>query len=864
MCCDATRTQAAAVVYIPSMPVHTNSNIWHPASPEGPDQAQADSEDGDDGHSRGCRGPVAQRIEHPYLTGICSLRVLIDVLCTKQSIALPCDSDGNHLPLGTPPPPQAVTQKGDWTPFKSEAQFMVAELLYHRAEVSAGNVDRLMDIWARSSVEANKAAPFESHKHMLATINTSKFGDVSWQCLVTGFSGNWKRTSFKVWYPNMLANPDFAGNFDLRPYININTHGQRNIAWQHSDDIFTSDNSTKGSMYCPIILGSDKTTVLVAMGQVEYHPLYLSIGNPHNTIHHAHWNTVTPIAFLAIPKGDRNSDDNSEFCTFKCQLYHVSVAAILSTLRPSMETPVVHQCPDGHFRHVIYNLVAFIADYLEQVLLTGIVQGWCPKCTAMSGNLEAYAGCRTPMLTDELIHLLMNSTGENGTHTHRDKPFTLDFPHADIYEMISPDLLHQVIKGTFKDHLVTWICAILNDIDRRIVAVPPFPQLCQFPQGRRFKQWTGDNSKALIKMYLPTIVGYVPEDMVQCMSAFLDACYIAHHQDINNNTLNDFKATLGRFMNLCEVFCTSGVRPTGFALPRQHSLVHYCCQVKDFGTPGGLCSSITESCHIMAVKKPWHCSNCFEALGQMLKINQCLDKISAQHSRYIELGPDGNDSNSEDEGAVKGDVVMGYVILAQKHAARKYPQDINSLSLHINKPNLHFLTQVALAQQLNIDVDDVPPINSTISVFHLAVATFHAPSDPSGTCGMRRERIQSTPSWRGHGPRRDCTFIVEDDDKSRMRGLGVVRVFLFSFEYDNTHYPFAFVEWFKKVGLDPMTGMWVVRPDIVCGRQEHSVVHLDAFLRAAHLILVFGAYKLPHDFHFTFSLNAFDVYYINK
>ena len=56
-------------------------------------------------------------------------------------------------------------------------------------------------------------------------------------------------------------------------------------------------------MYCPIILGSDKSTVSVAMGQVEYHPLYLSIGNPHNSIRRAHCNTVTPIGFLAIPKG---------------------------------------------------------------------------------------------------------------------------------------------------------------------------------------------------------------------------------------------------------------------------------------------------------------------------------------------------------------------------------------------------------------------------------------------------------------------------------------------------------------------------------------------------------------------------------
>jgi len=55
-------------------------------------------------------------------------------------------------------------------------------------------------------------------------------------------------------------------------------------------------------MYCPIILGSDKTTVSVAAGHVEYHPLYLSIGNPHNAVRHAHWNMVIPIAFLAIPK----------------------------------------------------------------------------------------------------------------------------------------------------------------------------------------------------------------------------------------------------------------------------------------------------------------------------------------------------------------------------------------------------------------------------------------------------------------------------------------------------------------------------------------------------------------------------------
>ena len=36
------------------------------------------------------------------------------------------------------------------------------------------------------------------------------------------------------------------------------------------------------------------------------------------------------------------------------------------------------------------------------------------------------------------------------------QPFTSYFPRSDN-QMISQDLLHQVIKGTFKDHLVTWV-----------------------------------------------------------------------------------------------------------------------------------------------------------------------------------------------------------------------------------------------------------------------------------------------------------------------------------------------------------------------------------------------------------------------
>jgi hypothetical protein len=58
------------------------------------------------------------------------------------------------------------------------------------------------------------------------------------------------------------------------------------------DRIYHDDPATEGEMYTPIFFGSDKMTVAVATGNVEYHPGYISIGNPHNNMRRAHRDTV--------------------------------------------------------------------------------------------------------------------------------------------------------------------------------------------------------------------------------------------------------------------------------------------------------------------------------------------------------------------------------------------------------------------------------------------------------------------------------------------------------------------------------------------------------------------------------------------
>jgi hypothetical protein len=67
-------------------------------------------------------------------------------------------------------------------------------------------------------------------------------------------------------------------------------------------------------------------------------------------------------------------------------------------------------------------------------------------------------------------------------------------------------------------------------------------------------------------------------------------------------------------------------------------MTHYATNIRRFGAPNGLCSSITESKHIKAVKEPWRRSSRYEALGQMLLTNQRIDKLSALWVDYAQRG----------------------------------------------------------------------------------------------------------------------------------------------------------------------------------------------------------------------------------
>jgi len=168
------------------------------------------------------------------------------------------------------------------------------------------------------------------------------------------------------------------------------------------------------------------------------------------------------------------------------------------------------------------------------------------------------------------------------------------------------------------------------------------------------------------QVFVMALEGFVPINITKTLMAFLDFCYIACQDALTDDSLDALDSALRRFhhhrkifqenrkifqenrkifqenrkifQENRKIFQETGVLPTGFSLPRQHLLTHYHHHIKKFGAPNGLSSSITESKHITAVKKPWRQSCRYEALGQMLTINTWNDKLAAARIDFLSRG----------------------------------------------------------------------------------------------------------------------------------------------------------------------------------------------------------------------------------
>ncbi|KAL7278117.1 hypothetical protein ACG7TL_008088 [Trametes sanguinea] len=102
----------------------------------------------------------------------------------------PCNAEGITLPPNSPPPPTPAARADDWSPYADRAAFELADLLYRKEQMSAGNIDALLQIWAATLVPHGAPPPFASQADMYNTIDRTALGDVQWESFTLSHSND--------------------------------------------------------------------------------------------------------------------------------------------------------------------------------------------------------------------------------------------------------------------------------------------------------------------------------------------------------------------------------------------------------------------------------------------------------------------------------------------------------------------------------------------------------------------------------------------------------------------------------------------------------------------------------------------------
>ena len=154
-----------------------------------------------------------------------------------------CDQNGVNIAADSPPPSrESDCEPNDWMPYAGQVEFGLADFFYSRNQMSASDIDTVLNIWSASATAYDESAPFQNHKHVYDTIDATPLGDIPWENFSLQFNGNkpegevpsWMDANYDVWHHdahqlvhNIISNPDFENGFDYTPYQEHDDHESR-------------------------------------------------------------------------------------------------------------------------------------------------------------------------------------------------------------------------------------------------------------------------------------------------------------------------------------------------------------------------------------------------------------------------------------------------------------------------------------------------------------------------------------------------------------------------------------------------------------------------------------------------------------
>jgi hypothetical protein len=415
-------------------------------------------------------------------------------------------------------------------------------------------------------------------------------------------------------------------------------------------------------------------------GQTAY-PVYMTIGNISK-----HWrrksseHTTVLLGYLPTdPFEDIENDDERR--RLKADLVHRCMEVMLAPLKEVWEDGVDMWCPDGRLRRVYPRIAAYMADWPEQNLHCCTSISGCPICATKQKGRGDWEHPSDPRQRDETLGALRAYFMCNDVRELKELglkpvwPWWGDLPDVDLHQSIPPDILHQLYQGVFKSHLVKWLKFFVGAdvLDDRFASMPRAEGMTHFPKGISVvKQWTGRESKEMLRQILPAVLGDLRPEEAQLARSLVDFIFQAHASSMTETDLGHLEYELDTFHKSKDVLLAKRYYQSSGRFDRiakLHALGHYVDAIREFGTPDGYSTEVPEHLHIEYAKVPWRASNKVKPLPQMLTYIQRQEAIRIQRAylnRYLGLDKsdeveDEDGEETEETAAVDGGVQLSKV-----------------------------------------------------------------------------------------------------------------------------------------------------------------------------------------------------------
>jgi hypothetical protein len=333
------------------------------------------------------------------------------------------------------------------------------------------------------------------------------------------------------------------------------------------------------------------------------------------------------------------------------------MAEILNPLITAGLNGIEMDCGDGFVQHCYPIVAAYIANNPEQTMIAGCCRNLCHRCIILQDQRGDFYNtppeARVPSHTADALEA--NDYGHTTSLFESQglkpfgKPFWADLPHTNIFSCLTPNILHQLHKGVFKDHLMEWCLKLIestggsiDNVDYRFKAMPPHSNLRHFSSGvTKLKQTTANKHREMQKVFIAVMAGLVPKDVLPVILATVEFIQFARLPVHTSATLALMDDALRCFHAHKDVFIKYNIC-TDFNINKIHSMSHYSKSVLELGTLDAYNTETPERLHIEFAKRAYKATNRKDFFSQMMTYLERRKRVAKFNAYLLVACPEHN------------------------------------------------------------------------------------------------------------------------------------------------------------------------------------------------------------------------------